>query len=505
MQKRIIDNEIGDLREREGNRVHTEKAAKAKARTTPNAKAVRKKPKRASAREGAPPEEANATEEAPRQEAEAKEDALREEDDAKEEAKSKAKAKPTRKAKAKAKAKSKAETLDTWIKKDTNKHEDTATAAASTAACLQQLQQMQQQKQQQRNLCFQGAEEETQRAKRPAPLLCEPPAKKTKSCRLASWPEIVAHDRRLFLFDVSPSARQRYEHTPIVHFAAQGKIFLFGKSEVGKAQACSDIGDLQELTAQGPSGGNTPWMEHFYEVPYDTMKTHLAMEQKHLRDPPPAANPGDNYTNTFWVFAPGSPTLPAAVTDLSSVDAIGWLQDRPNRAPVLTHSFIFTDGTQGRLGRVAYAMCDGLPAEEVFPVCSSNDTLVAALCLVNHRLMKFMVAVACENKIEEIKTTRQKLIKNLNEKEILDALAKWKTSHDPKRWGQHAVNFPKFRAAVNFAHECITFDESSAVSRLNDLRKTYKEDEDESEEDEEEGQDAVKDDDDDDDVDEDAD
>ena len=184
MQKRIIDNEIGDLREREGTRVRTEKAAKANARTTPNAKAVRKKPKRASAREGAPPGEANATEEAPRQEAEAKEDALREEDDAKEEAKSKAKAKPTRKAKAKAKAKSKAETLDAWIKKDTNKHEDTATAAASTAACLQQLQQMQQQKQQQRNLCFQGAEEETQRAKRPAPLLCEPLQRRPS---LAGW------------------------------------------------------------------------------------------------------------------------------------------------------------------------------------------------------------------------------------------------------------------------------------------------------------------------------
>ena len=75
-------------------------------------------------------------------------------------------------------------------------------------------------------------------------------------------------------------------------------------------------------------------------------------------------------------------------------------------------------------------------------------------------------------------------------------LAKWKTSHDPKRWGQHTVNFPKFRAAVNLAHKCIVFDESSAVSRLNDLRKTYEEDEDENEEDEEEEeQDAVKDDD----------
>ena len=151
-------------------------------------------------------------------------------------------------------------------------------------------------------------------------------------------------------------------------------------------------------------------------------------------------------------------------------------------------------------------MCDGLPAEEVFPVCSSNDTLVAALYLVNHRLMKFMLAIACENKIDDIKTTRQKLIRNSKEKEILDMLAKWKTSHDPKRWDQHTVNFPKFRSAVNFAHKCIAFDEASAVSRLNDLRKTYEEDEDENEEDEEEEeQGAVKDDDDDDDVDEDAD
>ena len=51
--------------------------AKSKAKTTPKAKALRKTPKRASAREGAPPEEAKATEEAPRQEAEAKEDAPR--------------------------------------------------------------------------------------------------------------------------------------------------------------------------------------------------------------------------------------------------------------------------------------------------------------------------------------------------------------------------------------------------------------------------------------------
>ena len=131
MQKRIIDNEIGDLREREGKRVHTEKAtqhatvqealdevaeklegqttvekkatlaanykaalqalkakeaeekkaqakAKAKARTTPKAKADRKKAKRA--------EEDEANEEAPREEDEAKDEAPREEDEANEEA-----------------------------------------------------------------------------------------------------------------------------------------------------------------------------------------------------------------------------------------------------------------------------------------------------------------------------------------------------------------------------------------------------------------------------------
>ena len=221
-------------------------------------------------------------------------------------------------------------------------------------------------------------------------------------------------------------------------------------------------------------------MEHFYEVPYDTMKTHLAMEQKHLRDPPPAANPGDNYTNTFWVFAPGSPTLPAAVTDLSSVDAIGWLQDRPNRAPVLTHSFIFTDGTQGRLGRVAYATCDGLPAEEVFPVCSSNDTLVAALYLMNHRLLKFMVAIACENKIDELKRIRQKV--SMNSDDVLSVRTEFKTFRDPERWGQQTVDFPKFRSAVNFVHNCITFDEAAVTSRIKQLRKEYEEEEDENEE-----------------------
>ena len=58
-------------------------------------------------------------------------------------------------------------------------------------------------------------------------------------------------------FDDSSNVRQSYwyQHTPIVHVAAQGKIYLFGKSEVGKDQARSDIGDMQELTSQGPSGG----------------------------------------------------------------------------------------------------------------------------------------------------------------------------------------------------------------------------------------------------------
>ena len=203
---------------------------------------------------------------------------------------------PPKHKKATATAKAPAETLDAWIKKATAT--ETAETAA-TAARLQQMQQMQQQKEQQRNLCFQVTEEEAQKSKRPAPLSCEPPAKRIKSCRLASWPEIVAHDRRLLFFDVSPNARQQYEHTPIVHFAAQGKIFLFGKSEVGKDQARSDIGDVQELTSQGPSGGNTPWMEHFFEVPYDTMKTHLAMEERRRGNPAPSANPNDTYTNTF--------------------------------------------------------------------------------------------------------------------------------------------------------------------------------------------------------------
>ena len=77
-------------------------------------------------------------------------------------------------------------------------------------------------------------------------------------------------------------------------------------------------------------------------------------------------------------------------------------------------------------------MCDGISADEVFTVCSTNDTLLAALYLMNHRLMKFMVAIACESKINEIKATKQTLIKNAKAKEILDVLAKWRTSYDPK-------------------------------------------------------------------------
>ena len=91
------------------------------------------------------------------------------------------------------------------------------------------------------------------------------------------------------------------------------------------------------------------------------------------------------------------------------------------------------------------------------------------------------------------------------EKEILDILAKWMTSYDPKRWDQHAVNFPKFRSAVHFAHKWSAFDQACAIATLKDLMKHSEEDEDENEEQEEEEQDAVKDDDDDEDVDEDAD
>ena len=155
---------------------------------------------------------------------------------------------------------------------------------------------------------------------------------------------------------------------------------------------------MLELTSQGPSGDYyTPWMDHFYEVPLDTMKTHLAMDERQCGNPPPAANPNNptnNYTNTFWVFAPDSPALPSAVTDLSSVDAIGWMQDNPTHVPYLNSPFIFTDGTYGRLGQIAYAMCDGMSADEAFPACSTNDTLLAALYLMNHRLMNFMVAIA---------------------------------------------------------------------------------------------------------------
>ena len=49
----------------------------------------------------------------------------------------------------------------------------------------------------------------------------------------ASWQQIASHASLLFFFDDSSNV-ESYKHTPIVHFAAEGKILLFGKSEVGK-------------------------------------------------------------------------------------------------------------------------------------------------------------------------------------------------------------------------------------------------------------------------------
>ena len=140
---------------------------------------------------------------------------------------------------------------------------------------------------------------------------------------------------------------ESYKHTPIVHFAAEGKIFLFGKAGFGKERVCADIVDVQELTSQGPRGGDSPWMEHFFEVPYDTMRTYLKMEARHAPQAP-STDPRDNYTNTFWVFAPGqgNPGFPAAVSNLSSVEAIGRVPDWSQRN-FLDNLPSLTDGTLG--------------------------------------------------------------------------------------------------------------------------------------------------------------
>ena len=76
----------------------------------------------------------------------------------------------------------------------------------------------------------------------------------------ASWQQISTHASLLFLFE--DSCVESYQHTPIVHFAAKGKIFLFGKSEVGEERVRADIVDVQELTSRirgvvAPLGWNT--------------------------------------------------------------------------------------------------------------------------------------------------------------------------------------------------------------------------------------------------------
>ena len=122
---------------------------------------------------------------------------------------------------------------------------------------------------------------------------------------------------------------ESYKHTPIVHFAAEGKIFLFGKAGFGKERVCADIVDVQELTSQGPRGGDSPWMEYFFEVLSEPLSRWLNGEL--IRNGPyvPSTNPRDSYDNTFCVFAPGqgNPGFPAAVSNLSSVEAIGRMPD----------------------------------------------------------------------------------------------------------------------------------------------------------------------------------
>ncbi len=100
------------------------------------------------------------------------------------------------------------------------------------------------------------------------------------------------------VFLMIPVRRESYKHTPIVHFAAEGKILLFGKSGFGKERVCADIVDVQELTSQGPRGGDSPWMEYFFEVPSETLGRQLHGEL--IRNSPyvPSTNPRDSYDNT---------------------------------------------------------------------------------------------------------------------------------------------------------------------------------------------------------------
>ena len=105
--------------------------------------------------------------------------------------------------------------------------------------------------------------------------------------------------------------------------------------------------------------------------------------------------------------------------------------------------------------------------------------------MMNCRFLKYMVAIACENKIDEFKRIRQKV--SINSEGVLDISAEFKTFYDPERWDQHTDDFPKFRSAVNFVHNCITFDEAAMTSRIKQLRKEYEEGEEEEEEENEEG------------------
>ena len=222
---------------------------------------------------------------------------------------------------------------------------------------------------------------------------------------------------------------ESYKHTPIVHFAAEGKILLFGKSGFGEERVCADIVDVQELTSQGPRGGDSPWMEYFFEVPSEPLSRWLNGEL--IRNGPyvPSTNPRDSYDNTFWVFAPGqgNPGFPAAVSNLSSVEAIGRVPDWSQRN-FLDNLPSLTDGTLGEGCRLGNNMCGGKPAREVFPACKSNDTLVAALYLVKYHFMRFMVVMTCTNKIKELQNNRQKV--NDNCAEILAIHAAWHQFHD---------------------------------------------------------------------------
>ncbi len=175
------------------------------------------------------------------------------------------------------------------------------------------------------------------------------------------------------------------------------------------------------------------------------------------------------------MFAPGrdNAAFPAAVSYLSSVKAIGRLPHQSVRN-VLDNLSSLTDGTNGRNGKLSDMMRGGMLAADSIPACKSNDTLVAALYLVNYQFMRFMVLMTCTNKIEELKKIWQKV--RVNSAEILAIYVEWKKLYDPGRWYHHTASFPKLRSAVNYVCNCVSFYEGTMTSRVKQLKKDCEKD-----------------------------